>query len=503
MSTGASAPRAPRVRSFRAALATRFALILGAGLAVISTLTVLSLGSVLDEELEASILAVASIQAASVTDSPDGAMAFHEWQLTPAEATSVQDLIRYAQVWDHSGRSLLRSQFMTADLPADRAALEAASDGGLVWGGGMYEGMPVRVLYYPLSRFGMAHEGHVLEVAAPLVARNEMVRRLALVLAFLTLAMTAVAWVGGGWLAGRAVRPVHEIIDQAEGLGAGSLDRRLSAWADTREYRRLVDVLNTMLGRIQQSFEAQRRFTADASHELRSPLTALRGEMEVALRRERSPEEYRAVLASSLEEVDRLGDITAKLLTLARSDAGALAPQRETVDAAEVVGRIVERLRPLAASAGVEVSTIHAPSVEAAVDPGLLGQAAWNLVENAVDHAPRATTVEVELRAGRDDGVELEVRDRGPGLGPDPDRVFERFFRADPARTRDDGGGGGQAGAGTGLGLAIVRAIAAAHGGGVSAANREGGGARVTLVLAGPGATVSGSAAHPPDVKQP
>jgi two-component system OmpR family sensor kinase len=467
-------------------------------------LTVLSLGRVLDEELEASILAVASIQAASVTDSPDGAMVFHEWELTPTEATSVQDLIRYAQVWDDSGRSLLRSQFMTADLPVDRHALEAASAGGLVWGEGVYQGMPVRVLYYPLSRFGMAHEGHVLEVAAPLVARNEMVQRLAVVLALLTLAMTGVAWVGGGWLAGRAVRPVHEIIDQAEGLGAGSLDRRLSAWADTREYRRLVEVLNTMLGRIERAFDAQRRFTADASHELRSPLTALRGEMEVALRRERSPDEYRAVLSSSLEEVDRLGDITAKLLILARSDAGALTPQREAVDGAEVVGRIVERLRPMAATAGVEVTLSHAPSVEAVVDAGLLGQAAWNLVENAVKHAPRGTAVQVELRAGRDGGVALEVRDRGPGLGPEPERVFERFFRADPARTRGEAPGGpGEVGAGTGLGLAIVRAIARAHGGTVSAANRAGGGARVTLVLAGAAPPVAGPAAHPPNVKQP
>jgi signal transduction histidine kinase len=209
--------------------------------------------------------------------------------------------------------------------------------------------------------------------------------------------------------------------------------------------------------------------------------------MEVALRRERSPEDYRAVLASSLEEVDRLGDITAKLLTLARSDAGALAPQRERVDAAEVVGRIVYRLRPMAATAGVEIGTAHAPSLEADVDAGLLGQAAWNLVENAVKHAPRGTAVEVKLRAGANHGVELEVVDRGPGLGPEPERAFERFFRADPARTRLDGAGAsGELGAGTGLGLAIVRAIALAHGGAVSAANRPGGGARVTLVLPGP-----------------
>ena len=472
------------MRSFRAQLAVRFAGSMAIAVALLSAVTVVAVRNALNEELDASILAVASIQAASVTDSPDGGMEFHEWELTPDEAARVRDLVRYAQVWSAQGASLLRSQYMTSDLPLDRGALREAGSGEVVWGHGVYDGTPVRVLYYPLSRFGMAHQGHVLEVAAPLVARDSMVRRLVASSMLVTLVVALASLLGSWWLAGRAVRPVHEVIDQAEGLGAGSLDRRISAYADTVEYRRLVDVLNTMLERIQRAFEAQKRFTADASHELRSPLTVLRGEMELALRRDRDPEEYREVLESSVEEVRRLGAITENLLTLARSDAGAIAPEPQPVDARDVVARIVDRLQPVAEKSGVAIALSPEP-VPARVDPGLLGQVAWNLVENALKFSPSGSRVEVRVEEGgavapgwpggpEGGAVTLTVLDRGPGLGTNPQEVFHRFFREDPARTRG----------GSGLGLAIVEAIARAHGGGVSAGNRAGGGSRVSATLA-------------------
>lgn len=458
-------------------MALRFSGSMTVAVAVLSTITVWALRRALDEELDASLMAVASIQAASITDSPDGSMEFHEWQLTPAEASSVQPLVRYAQVWSEDSRSLLRSQYMTTDLPVDAEALAAAGGGELVWGRGVYGGMPVRVLYYPLSRFGMAHEGHVLEVAAPLVSRDDMVARITLSAILVTVLVALASLLGSWWLAGRAVRPVHEVIDQAAELGAGSLGTRISAYADTVEYRRLVDVLNHMLGRLQRAFEIQKRFTADASHELRSPLTVLRGEMELALRRERAPEEYREVLNSSVEEVSRLTRITENLLTLARSDAGSIRPEARRVDVREVVERITDRLEPVAAERGVRIELAGASSLSACVDPGLVGQVVWNLVENALKFSPRGEAVEVHvgLEGPSPDGpVRLSVLDRGPGVGDRPEELFERFFREDPARTRG----------GSGLGLAIVEAIALAHGGSARAEARPGGGAVISATLA-------------------
>ena len=460
------------MRSFRYHLAFRFTLAMTLAAAAISMASVLTLRSVVDRELNASILNVASIQAASVTDSPGGAMHFHEWELTPDEAGSVRELIRYAQVWNEEGRSLLRSQFMTDDLPLDREALLQSGESELIWREQSFQGMPVRSLYYPLARLGAAHERHVIQVAAPLVARNGMVGRLTSFFAALGLAVAVASFAGSWWLAGRAVRPTHEIMDQAEAIGAASLDRRIQAYANTREYHRLVDVLNTMLTRIHLAFEAQRRFTADASHELRSPLTALRGEIEVALRRERSTDEYRRVLASGLEEIERLSRITEDLLTLARSDAGRLPVAEEAVDPEEVAGRIVDRLRPSAEEKGTDLTLVVDDARPIRLDAGLLGQVIWNLVDNAIKFTPPGGSVRVRV-SGRDDRLEVAVQDDGPGLGAEPRRVFDRFFRIDEARTPGSGN------AGTGLGLAIVRAITEGYGGAAEADNMPGGGTRI------------------------
>jgi two-component system OmpR family sensor kinase len=273
------------------------------------------------------------------------------------------------------------------------------------------------------------------------------------------------------------MRPVHEIMDQAEEIGVGSLERRIHAYADTREYQRLVDVLNTMLERIQGAFEVQRRFTSDASHELRSPLTAMRGELELALRRERDLPEYRRVVESTLEEVVRLSRITEDLLILARSDSGALVVRPEPVDVAGAVERVLERLRGKAAAKGVVLESDVVGDTTAEVDPVLLGQTAWNLLENAIRFTPAGGRIRVVAR-GDAERVELLVEDSGPGFPPEMlDRVFDRFFRADPARSRPDEVSG------TGLGLAIVKGVAEAHHGTAEAANVPDGGARVTVRL--------------------
>lgn len=459
-------------RSFRFHLALRAALAMAVGVGVIAAVTLLALRVALDREVNASILSVASIQAASLTEAASGEMTFHEWELTPDEAASLSDLVRYAQVWQASGISLLRSQYMTRDLPLDRELLQRAGDGQVVWSETVWDGTPIRTLYYPLERHGPAHQRHVLQVAASLQSRNEMLGRVGSFLALWTFLLAGGTFVGASWLASRAVRPVHEITDQAEDIGGRSLDRRIHAYADHQEYRRLVEVLNTMLGRIQGAFEAQRRFTADASHELRSPLTAMRGELELALRRNREPEEYREVLGSTLEEVVRLSRITEDLLVLARSDSGALRPRREPCDVAATVGRISERLSTHATKEGVAVETRLAPAW-AEVDEGLLGQVVWNLVDNAVKFTPAGGTVVVRT-VQEGDQVAVEVLDTGPGF-QSPDQAFRRFYREDPARTH------ASPTSGTGLGLAIVQAVAEAHGGRAEAHNRPEGGARVRV----------------------
>lgn len=464
-------------RSFRTQLALRFAVSMAGALAVVAVLSFLAIRATLDRQIDASIANVASIQAAAITEPESGEMRLREWEVTPEEAASVRDVNRFTQVWSAEGRSLLRTRYLTRDLPLDQDALGEALAGELAWSEQRFQEMPVRSLYYPLGRLGEAHEPHVLQVAAPLTARNDTLRSLAALLVGIVVFVSAATFAGSWWLADRAVRPVHEIIDQAEEIEAGTLGRRLRAAAFSREYRRLVEVLNTMLARLDSAFEAQRRFTADASHELRSPLTALRGELELARRRERSPEEYRRVIDSALEEVDRLTRTAEDLLTLARSDAGVLELRLGRDDLGERVRRVVDRLRASADAAGVSLEMEVEGETAAVVDTDRIERLVRNLVENAVRYTPAGG--EVAVRVARSDGpVELVVADTGPGIPPeDLEGIFHRFHRVDESRTpaRD--------GSGTGLGLAIARTIAELHGGEVTAANRPGGGAEFRATI--------------------
>ena len=464
-------------RSFRLSLAIRFALAMALGLIALSALTFFAIRAALDRQIDASLLAVASIQAASVTDAPSGEMHFHEWELTPAEAAQVRDLNRFSQVWSENGESLLRTRYITADLPLDTTALRDAMRGSVVWVEDAFQGIPVRSLYYPLGRLGMAHEPHVLQVAGPLEARNRLLRQSLLLMLALVVLITGATMAGAWWLADRAVSPVREIIAQAEEIGATTLGRRIDAHADTREYQRLVQVLNTMLSRIDTAFDAQRRFTADASHELRSPLTALRGELELARRRPRSPEEYERVIDSSLEEVVRLTRVAEDLLTLARSDAGVLAPRLSRVDLQQCARDVADRLRAGADARHVQLEVnANGPAV-AMLDSDLVSRLIWNLLANAIAFTPAGGQVTVET-GPHNGAIRLRVSDSGPGIPEDAlPRVFERFFQVDEARTRSDDTHG------TGLGLAIVRAIADLHGASVRAYNRPAGGAAFDVLF--------------------
>lgn len=467
-------------RSFRFQLAFRFTAAMALGMTALSTAGLLAFRWTLDRELNVSLLNVASIQASSVTAAPDGEMVFHEWELTPSEAASVRDLNRYAQIWDTEGRSLLRTRYITADLPVDTAALRAAAAGRIAWAEADFDGIPVRSLYYPLGRLGHLHEPHILQVAAPLEARNRLLSRGILFLAALVVLVSATTFPGAWWLARRAIRPVDEIIDQAERIEASTLDQRITAYADTREYERLVQVLNGMLERLGAGFEAQRRFTADASHELRSPLTALRGEIELALMRPRSGDEYRRVLASALEETERLSRVADDLLTLARSDAGVTRPRPVHADLAALARDVANRLRPAAEAKGVAIATAPDGAVTGRFDPDLIERLLRNLIENAIRFTPAGGRIDVRAsRAGA--ALEIDVADTGPGIPPaDLERIFERFYTSDAARAATGLPGG------TGLGLSIVRAIARMHGGEVRAENRPEGGALLHVTLPAP-----------------
>ena len=244
-------------------------------------------------------------------------------------------------------------------------------------------------------------------------------------------------------------------------IEAGTLDQRIVAHADTDEYRGLVAVLNRMLGRIDAAFKNQRRLTADVSHELRSPLTALRGEIEVALRLERSSRDYQRVLHSALEEIDRLTAMSDDLLLITRADAGLVAAHPAPTDVNALVRGTLDAMRGRIEDRGLTVHTALDPELgPVALDPALTRRLIGELLDNAVKFAPSGGTVGVATTAtGR--ALRLAVENSGSPLATDAmAHLFEPLYRADQARTR-----------GTGLGLAFAAAVTRLHGGSIRAVN--------------------------------
>lgn len=283
----------------------------------------------------------------------------------------------------------------------------------------------------------------------------------------------------GRWIAGRALEPVDRMITEVREITDGrSLHRRLAVPLVRDELARLAETLNQMMTRLERSFAALRRFTADASHELKTPLTVVRAGVERAITRPQMPAETLAPLEETLQEVNRMTELLEALLTLARADEGRADLHREPVDMREIIEEAGETGELLAEHAGVGIEIKMPPEpVVVPVDRSRVRQLALNLIENAVKYTPRGGHVIVELGAS-DGRVVFSVADTGIGIAPgDLPHVFDRFWRADSARTRT-----GER-PGTGLGLAICKWIAEAHGGTIDVQSRPGRGTTVTVGL--------------------
>jgi signal transduction histidine kinase len=277
----------------------------------------------------------------------------------------------------------------------------------------------------------------------------------------------------GRWIAGRALEPVDQMITEVREITDGrSLHRRLAVPMERDELGRLAETLNQMMTRLERSFAALRRFTADASHELKTLLTVVRAGVERAITRPNQPPETLAPLEETLQEVNRMTELLDALLTLARADEGRADLHREPVDLREIIDEAGETGELLAEHAGVAIEIGMPPDpVVVPVDHSRVRQLVLNLIENAVKYTPRGGTVTVELSAAdRGKGrVQLTVADTGIGIAAgDLPHIFDRFWRADSARTRT-----GER-PGTGLGLAICKWIAEAHGGTIEVQSRPG-----------------------------
>jgi heavy metal sensor kinase len=361
----------------------------------------------------------------------------------------------------------------TLNQPLDNSVLLSLASRAIAAHGAIWDNVvdsrnvPRRAYAAPLA--SGSTPAQALVVSRSVVEMQAAQQRVLLVLFAVSLALLLIGGALSYWLAGRALRPVRTIAGLARSISEHDLHRRVDVKVPADELGELVDTFNTMLARLEAGFISMGRFTADASHELRAPLALMRSELEGALSRSRSREEYERVLESLQAEVEHLSRLADQLLILARADSGALVPAQERVDIADLLHEAAARWEGVANANGVRIEVSAPSSGSAEADPALLRRVLDNLIDNGLRHTGPGTALALRGYAA-DGGWNLDVSDHGPGVAPDHrDRLFTRFARPDSSRSPEKGGAG--------LGLALSAAIARAHRGTLELVDTDGPGA--------------------------
>jgi heavy metal sensor kinase len=331
----------------------------------------------------------------------------------------------------------------------------------------------VRQLFIPIPRQGSVR--HILQAEASLLLYRETLIGLVILLTLGSGTILFVAWIGSGWLAKKVMTPIEVLSTGAETISEADLGKRLTLDSSYEEFRRLTQAFNSVMDRFQRSGETQRRFCDIAAHEMKTPLTILQGNLDVALMKARTTEEYREALINNLEQVGRLIALTRSLLTLANFTSGKPPVLLVPLALEPLIQDLIDELALLANDRQITLS------VESQSVPPILGDAQWlkqaliNLLDNALHYTPAGGAVTIRLQTVGD-GVVVAVEDTGHGIEPEHlPHLFERFYRTDWARAKDAGG--------TGLGLPIVKEIAEAHGGTISVTSQVEKGSVFTLRL--------------------
>jgi two-component system heavy metal sensor histidine kinase CusS len=278
-------------------------------------------------------------------------------------------------------------------------------------------------------------------------------------------------------VARRGMRPMKAITQTAQRITATQLHERIDPARWPKELTALATAFDQMLDRLEESFTRLSQFSADLAHELRTPIHNLMGEAEVALSRNRSPEEYREVLESSLEEFSKLSRMIDGLLFLARAESTERTVERSRLDARKEIDAVAEFHEAIAEEQGIRIVCEGNAMVQA--DPILFRRAVSNLLSNALQHTPRGGTITLSVKSRDDHGTEISVDDTGSGIAPGHlPKIFDRFYRVDSARSRFPQG--------FGLGLAIVKSIMDLHGGAVAIRSETSKGTTVTLTFPSP-----------------
>jgi heavy metal sensor kinase len=392
----------------------------------------------------------------------------------PDQAAFVQDATRYYQVYDgNSGRLLVQSAALEPlglhYTPGEvRAFLEHAAVSDV-----QTDQRRIRFSNSVLSP--SIGERYLVQVGIPLDGRDVALRRLLTLLIWsLPFGLVAVLAVGR-WMAGRALTPLARLAAAAQAITITSLHQRVPVRGVDDELDAVADAFNSAVAHLERAIGEMKQFSAAMAHEIRTPLAAIRADMELSLSARRSIEEHRRAAVSQLEEVDKLTRLVGQLLTLARAEAGELSVAHEPVQLAELCRSVVDSMEPVAQAKDVSLTFECSQQAEIVGDAGWLERLVLNLVDNALKFTPSGGAVTLSLRV-EDRTARLAVRDTGGGIPADAlPHVFARFYRADEARSRSQDGAG--------LGLSLVKWIVEGHEGTIGVTSRQGHGTTFTVRL--------------------
>lgn len=469
--------------AFRTRITLWYTLVLSILLVISALILFFTLQNAAEQKLDAALWLIGSTEAEGISTR------MRDRDLTDPDDLTVRDIDvadlagydtfhiqRYVTVVTQTNRVADFSiNLASQPLPFDQNYIRRALNGEMI-----FETISVadigtlRVIYVPVLRQDSIPFVVVVGVPTDFVGaelKGLFSEMLGIILVFLTLAS-----ISGWFLARWTMRPVKETALAVQGISESNLHARLPQLHTRDEIDNLIGVFNQLLSRLEQSFEAQKRFTADASHEIGTPLTTLKGQTEVALLENRSVAEYQDILRSNLDEIERLSQIFNNLLVLTRADVGEQQVSSEILALEVVVRGVFERYRQYAEENGVEYSLQISESVFVLGDQTAIEQIVSNLVQNALLYTLRGGRVSLTVAAPDSEYVNIEVEDTGIGISEaDLPHIFERFFRARNARLRRRDG--------SGLGLAISSLLAESMGGRITVKSVETKGAKFTFSM--------------------
>jgi len=474
-------------RSLRFKLTLWYVLILGILLISFSGFLYITLSKSLYRDVDNRLRSLAHL-IATESGSPSSTFGFGKLDQAVRATLNLRPVGKFIQVLDESGNIGEKSENLkNVQLPISLQALKNASKGFITFETvSTFGNTPLRMMTLPVIENG--HMARIIQVASSLEDVEDALRTLFIILVIAVPSALLVASLGGQFLANQALKPVDHITQTARMITSQNLNQRIKSLKVKDEISRLIETFNEMISRLDQSFHQIKQFSSDASHELKTPLTILKGEVEVALRKERTSQDYEQILRSNLEEINRMSKIVDNLLLLARTETGEIRLFKEEVNLSQIVSEVVTQLTKLAHAKDLQiVATNHHEDIPLYGDALRIREMLLNLIENSIKYTEPGGSISVSLEKnaphslpgeeeGSYDGVKIVVSDTGIGIAKeDQERIFGRFFRVDKARSGEQGG--------SGLGLSICKWIVEAHQGEISVESELGKGSRFIVRL--------------------